>query len=236
MFSGMKIQCTNIFSFILSYFFSLPFSLKRHFSKGVFLYKWTVNWRFIPEDIFLSRTFHVSLLVTHLILVFIFFKSRWLQLKLIESKQKIGLNTSEFWYLILESFRNLFFSCPKISLWNLSLSLSFLWFFSLISHRFFFSFLWFLSHRRYKTKNSVDVVYSESDWYNMFKIVTLSILFLVLFLHSSSTLDHFLSGPFEVSVQLKPSEFPLWLIYSSLPLSFFFLLPFSLSHQLTFSH
>ena len=31
----------------------------------VFLYKWTVNWRFIPEDVFLSKQFAISLLRLH---------------------------------------------------------------------------------------------------------------------------------------------------------------------------
>lgn len=41
-----------------------------------FLYKWTVNWRFVPEDIFLSRSFHKSLLFLHglILLCFAAFK------------------------------------------------------------------------------------------------------------------------------------------------------------------
>ncbi|KAA0191549.1 hypothetical protein FBUS_10990 [Fasciolopsis buskii] len=30
------------------------------------MYKWTVNWRLIPEDMFLDRRFHIMLLVLHL--------------------------------------------------------------------------------------------------------------------------------------------------------------------------
>jgi len=35
----------------------------------VFLFKWTVNWRFLPEDVFVARWFHVSLLVVHVLLL-----------------------------------------------------------------------------------------------------------------------------------------------------------------------
>ena len=38
----------------------------------VFMYEWTVNWKFIGEELFLSRVFHVSLLVGHLTLVWLF--------------------------------------------------------------------------------------------------------------------------------------------------------------------
>ncbi|KAL8601451.1 hypothetical protein ACOMHN_042455 [Nucella lapillus] len=62
----------------------LPFLLEnpqgyilRSFDLGrQFFYQWTVNWRVLPEDVFLSRTFHVSLLVCHVgaLLLFCFFK------------------------------------------------------------------------------------------------------------------------------------------------------------------
>jgi alpha-1,3-mannosyltransferase len=41
--------------------------LSRSFDLGrVFLYEWTVNWKFLPEEYFLNRWFHVGLLVLHL--------------------------------------------------------------------------------------------------------------------------------------------------------------------------
>lgn len=43
----------------------------------IFLYKWTVNWRCIPEYLFVSRGFHSVLLVLHIILIILFLKS-WL--------------------------------------------------------------------------------------------------------------------------------------------------------------
>lgn len=44
---------------------------------GIFLFKWTVNWRFLPEHIFLDRYFHVALLVIHFFLLVWIFKERW---------------------------------------------------------------------------------------------------------------------------------------------------------------
>lgn len=44
----------------------------------MFLFKWTVNWRFVGEDIFLSRWFSVSLLALHAGLLFTFLSTKWL--------------------------------------------------------------------------------------------------------------------------------------------------------------
>lgn len=41
----------------------------------VFLYEWTVNWRFLPEDIFTSSYFHMGLLVLHITLLMFFCSS-----------------------------------------------------------------------------------------------------------------------------------------------------------------
>lgn len=56
---------------------ALPFLLvnpwsyiSRSFDLGrVFLYEWTVNWKFVPEPIFLNGYFHLGLLVCHAILL-----------------------------------------------------------------------------------------------------------------------------------------------------------------------
>ncbi|XP_058274628.1 dol-P-Man:Man(5)GlcNAc(2)-PP-Dol alpha-1,3-mannosyltransferase [Hemibagrus wyckioides] len=42
-----------------------------------FLFEWTVNWRFLPEDIFLSRYFHLVLLFAHLATLLCFALRRW---------------------------------------------------------------------------------------------------------------------------------------------------------------
>lgn len=44
-----------------------------------FLYKWTVNWRFVPEEIFLSSFFSSSLLAGHGLTLLIFALTRWTQ-------------------------------------------------------------------------------------------------------------------------------------------------------------
>lgn len=43
-----------------------------------FLYEWTVNWRFVPEDIFLSDNFSNGLLLAHLSLLLAFVFTRYL--------------------------------------------------------------------------------------------------------------------------------------------------------------
>jgi alpha-1,3-mannosyltransferase len=42
-----------------------------------FLFKWTVNWRFVGEDIFLSREFSVLLLIAHISLLGVFLVVCW---------------------------------------------------------------------------------------------------------------------------------------------------------------
>ncbi|EKG13022.1 Glycosyltransferase ALG3 [Macrophomina phaseolina MS6] len=55
-------------------YFSRAFELTR-----VFLYKWTVNWRFVPEPVFLSKPFSLTLLFAHLLLLVLFASTRWLK-------------------------------------------------------------------------------------------------------------------------------------------------------------
>ncbi|CAM9277760.1 unnamed protein product [Lampetra planeri] len=42
-----------------------------------FLFKWTVNWRFLPEWLFLSRYFHFLLLAAHLLTLLLFALRHW---------------------------------------------------------------------------------------------------------------------------------------------------------------
>ncbi|KAI5734111.1 hypothetical protein M8J77_002575 [Diaphorina citri] len=70
----------------LQLFFALPFLienpvayLKGSFDLGrVFLHKWTVNYRFLPEYIFTSSYFHIGLLVVHILWLAVFYKS-WIR-------------------------------------------------------------------------------------------------------------------------------------------------------------
>ncbi|XP_023043304.1 dol-P-Man:Man(5)GlcNAc(2)-PP-Dol alpha-1,3-mannosyltransferase isoform X3 [Piliocolobus tephrosceles] len=52
--------------------------LSRSFDLGrQFLFRWTVNWRFLPEALFLHRAFHLALLAAHLTLLLLFALCRW---------------------------------------------------------------------------------------------------------------------------------------------------------------
>lgn len=65
---GLPFLLTNPVSYIIN-----SFDLGR-----VFLYEWTVNWRFLPEEIFLGRPFHVSLLCLH-VLAILCFLPKWIR-------------------------------------------------------------------------------------------------------------------------------------------------------------
>jgi alpha-1,3-mannosyltransferase len=43
----------------------------------IFLFKWTVNWRFISEELFVNRSFHLALLASHIVLL-LYFSPMWL--------------------------------------------------------------------------------------------------------------------------------------------------------------
>jgi alpha-1,3-mannosyltransferase len=45
----------------------------------IFMHKWTVNWRFISESIFIDRRLHIALLGVHLGLLAIFASRKWLR-------------------------------------------------------------------------------------------------------------------------------------------------------------
>ncbi|KAM3865947.1 dol-P-Man:Man(5)GlcNAc(2)-PP-Dol alpha-1,3-mannosyltransferase [Diretmus argenteus] len=52
--------------------------MSRAFDLGrQFLFKWTVNWRFLPEWLFLNRYFHLLLLAAHLLTLLLFAFRRW---------------------------------------------------------------------------------------------------------------------------------------------------------------
>jgi alpha-1,3-mannosyltransferase len=55
-------------------YFARAFELSR-----AFLYKWTVNWRFVPESAFLSKPFALSLLAAHVSLLVYFAATRWIK-------------------------------------------------------------------------------------------------------------------------------------------------------------
>lgn len=61
-----------------------------------FLFKWTVNWRFVGENIFLSKEFSISLLVGHVTTLALFIITRWLRpaekpiMELVANAMKFG--------------------------------------------------------------------------------------------------------------------------------------------------
>ena len=60
-----------------------------------FLYQWTVNWRCVPEWLFLNRGFHTALLLLHLTLLIVFVVKHWTKLALCEVKFLccVGINS-----------------------------------------------------------------------------------------------------------------------------------------------
>lgn len=67
----LLVQIGVAFPFITAGFQKEYISQAFEFSR-VFLYKWTVNWRFVPESIFLSKYFSIGLLTVHLSLIMLF--------------------------------------------------------------------------------------------------------------------------------------------------------------------
>lgn len=55
-------------------YLSRAFELSRQF-----FFKWTVNWRFVGEEVFLSRTFALTLLLLHGIVLAAFLLRKWLK-------------------------------------------------------------------------------------------------------------------------------------------------------------
>jgi alpha-1,3-mannosyltransferase len=70
---------------LLQLFFGAPFLLQntQAYLAGAFdlsrefLYKWTVNWRFLPEQVFLNKGFAATLLVLHMATLIAFGTFRW---------------------------------------------------------------------------------------------------------------------------------------------------------------
>lgn len=64
-----------------------------------FFFKWTVNWRFLNEELFLNTNFHLCLLALHLFFIMTFGYFRWIKknggLKNIlegKPKKELGIN------------------------------------------------------------------------------------------------------------------------------------------------
>ena len=73
---------TNLYQIMLGYPF-LAVNARSYLTRAFelnrrFLFKWTVNWRFIGEETFLSQNFARYLLAAHAMLLFMFMTARWL--------------------------------------------------------------------------------------------------------------------------------------------------------------
>ncbi|KAF3095182.1 dolichyl-P-Man:Man(5)GlcNAc(2)-PP-dolichol alpha-1,3-mannosyltransferase, variant 2 [Orbilia oligospora] len=76
----LQIQVLLAVPFVASESGSLSGYLGRAFEfSRAFLWKWTVNWRFVGEEVFTSFSFKVGLLVVHIALLFFFLSTRWLR-------------------------------------------------------------------------------------------------------------------------------------------------------------
>jgi len=72
--------CAGVQLLIASDFlFHAPISyLKMAFEfNRVFLFKWTVNWRFLPEWVFVSPQFHISLIALHVMVLVYYAVFKW---------------------------------------------------------------------------------------------------------------------------------------------------------------
>lgn len=73
----LQVQYVIGHKFISKYpreYFSRAFEFTRQF-----LFRWTVNWRFVGEEMFLSKAFSVGLLGVHIALLGIFAATRWFE-------------------------------------------------------------------------------------------------------------------------------------------------------------
>ncbi|VDM51224.1 unnamed protein product [Toxocara canis] len=101
----MSWRLGELLCFVFRVLIALPFLLydpmsylKRSFDLGrVFLFKWTVNWRLLPEHIFLDKRLHLALLIVHALLLMVFASKIWFRshggLILLLHKLSRGLRT-----------------------------------------------------------------------------------------------------------------------------------------------
>ncbi|EDO46580.1 predicted protein, partial [Nematostella vectensis] len=78
--------------------------ISRSFNLGrQFFFIWTVNWRFLPEWLFLNRYFHAALLLLHLLTLFCFYLYKWRGKRLyaLRSLKKSGAHSNDLLVTIL---------------------------------------------------------------------------------------------------------------------------------------
>ena len=77
-FLGAPFLVTNFWAYIIG-----SFNLGR-----VFLFEWTVNWRFLPEEWFVHPGFHIGLLLVHVGMLLLF-GSHWFRFVLLKCLQSM---------------------------------------------------------------------------------------------------------------------------------------------------
>ncbi|EXB40844.1 Dol-P-Man:Man(5)GlcNAc(2)-PP-Dol alpha-1,3-mannosyltransferase [Morus notabilis] len=144
----------------LPFIISHPFSyISRAFNLGrVFIHFWSVNFKFVPEPIFVSKSFAVYLLIAHLLLLIAFAHYRW-------CKHEGGI--LNFLHSIIASTKLRFALASSTSSKNSSSSHKAL--------KILKAELWF-GNVRYRHNN----VCWELHWHYMRSITALSILLMVL--------------------------------------------------------
>ncbi|XTI83524.1 glycosyltransferase family 58 protein [Cenococcum geophilum] len=70
-------QMTIVYGYPFLYYYTSSYISRAFQFTRQFLYKWTVNWRFVKEEIFLSKGFSLSLLGAHAGLLSFFTITRW---------------------------------------------------------------------------------------------------------------------------------------------------------------
>ncbi|KAJ1357779.1 hypothetical protein KIN20_015999 [Parelaphostrongylus tenuis] len=104
--------------------------IRRSFDLGrVFLFEWTVNWRFLPEEVFLSSRLHLALLSCHIVVLLVFGYYLWfrshggLRASLIELSYGIRTRTGVGGITFARSLHYQFYSwyyhqLPFLSFWS----------------------------------------------------------------------------------------------------------------------
>lgn len=77
----LALSCAAILQLLVGFPFLLHYPwayLSRSFNLGrVFIHFWSVNFKFVPEAVFVSKPFALSLLFLHLLILFLFVKYHW---------------------------------------------------------------------------------------------------------------------------------------------------------------
>ena len=92
--AALQLSVCALTQLILAYPFITTYPLqylKGAFDVGrVFLFKWTVNWRFLPEEVFIHKGFHAVLLIAHLVVLMLMAKMWWKMLKSYNENGRTG--------------------------------------------------------------------------------------------------------------------------------------------------